>query len=339
VTKRARNVALSSVALLASLSFTRAGNAQPTHDPAAAEAAFVEARALLAQGKVAEACPKLELSYTLDPALGTLLNLGDCLERTGRTASAWVRYREAASMAVQQNQREREAIARARASALEPRLCRLVVRAEARANLEVSRDGVPVATAAIGLAVPVDPGSHLIEAKAPDVVPFSKRVDVAAPTKDGACPVTTVDIPTLEGERVQNTLVAKPTPTPTPRPIDLTPDPAPPTPSSRWALPHTLAVVAAAGGVVAVGVGTVFALGASSTKNDADGKCTPAGCTAEGKNLLTDAGHKADAATVTFVIGGALLATGAVLWITSPSLRASTGAARARDLAAGVVRF
>lgn len=311
-----------------------AGPAQaaPVHDPAAAEAAFAEARALMRQGKLAEACPKLEASFALDPALGTLLNLGDCFEKTGRTASAWVRYREAAAMAVQQNHREREAIARARVAALEPRLCKLVIRAPDRPDLEVVRDGVPLVHAAMGLPVPVDPGTHVVEAKAPGAAPFSTHVEVLAPAGDAPCPLTAVDIPALEAEG------APPVPSPPPRPVDLTPErPAPPPQeASAWRTQHTLAVVAAAGGLVAVGVGTVFALGASSTKSDADAKCQPEGCTAEGKSLLSDAGQKADVATVTFVIGGALLATGAVLWLTSPSLRAPATAMRALS---GGVRF
>ena len=98
-----------------------------------------------------------------------------------------------------------------------------------------------------------------------------------------------------------------------------------------------MAVAAVAGGLVAIGVGSVFALSASSTKNDADATCTTAGCTAAGKTLLADAGQKADVATVTFVVAGVFLATGAVLWLTAPSPRVP--AAVARDLGAGVVRF
>ena len=298
----------------------RAAHAQPVaHDAAAAEAAFSEARTLIRQGKFAEACPKLEASFALDPAVGTLLNLGDCFERTGRTASAWVRYREAAAMAVQQNQREREAIARDRVAALEPRLCRLIVRAEGGPGLEVFRDGVPIARAALGLPVPVDPGTHVIEAKAPGATPFSTRIDVLPPAKDAACLQTVVEIPALEGERGPTVSV------PAMQPIDLTPDPLPSPPGpSRWEPIHTVAVVTAAGGLIALGIGSVFGLQAASAKSDADASCTSAGCTLEGKSLLADAGQSADVATISLFVGAALVATGAVLWLTSPSLRASS---------------
>jgi hypothetical protein len=93
-------------------------------------------------------------------------------------------------------------------------------------------------------------------------------------------------------------------------------------PPSGWRATHTLAVASAGVGVIAAGVGAVFALKASSTKSDADAACTAAGCTQRGHDLMIDAGHAADVATVTLVTGAVLLATGIVLWIASPSLRA-----------------
>jgi hypothetical protein len=56
--------------------------AAPNDDTAArttrAQALFDEGRALLMQGRPAEACPKLEESQQLDPGLGTQFNLADC---------------------------------------------------------------------------------------------------------------------------------------------------------------------------------------------------------------------------------------------------------------------
>src|SRR5512132_1412974 len=48
-----------------------------------------------------DACPKFEESQRIDPTPGTLLNLGDCYERSTppRTASAWGTFKRAEVMA------------------------------------------------------------------------------------------------------------------------------------------------------------------------------------------------------------------------------------------------
>src|SRR5262249_12998089 len=127
---------------------------------ALAEAAFKEARRLVRQGKVAEACPKFEASLKLDPAPGTQLNLADCYARLGRTASAWAIFVEVAE---KDTKAARAAEARRRAKALEPKLSRLTVSAENADGLRVTRDGDDI-TALLGVAVPVDPGRHVVAA-------------------------------------------------------------------------------------------------------------------------------------------------------------------------------
>ncbi len=74
-------------------------SAESAADQAKAEALFGEGRRLLAASRFAEACPKFVESQRLDPAIGTQLNLGDCYEKTGRTASAWAVFRDAAAEA------------------------------------------------------------------------------------------------------------------------------------------------------------------------------------------------------------------------------------------------
>ena len=112
-------------------------------DRAAARALFDQARSLAKEGKYTEACPKFEESQRLDPGIGTLFNLADCLEATGKTASAWSMFLEVASQAKVGGQKDREKVARDRASAIEPRLSKLtvaVVSGPQPPGLEIKRD-------------------------------------------------------------------------------------------------------------------------------------------------------------------------------------------------------
>ncbi|WP_437662754.1 hypothetical protein [Sorangium sp. So ce1182] len=150
-------------------------------DTAAAQALFDAARQLMAQGKYADACPKLEESQRLDPGIGTQFNLAACYEQLGRTASAWSTFLEVAGGAKAAGQLEREKVARQRATALEPKLIRLTITApaDAPADLQVKRDGALVGRAQWGTPVPVDPGKHTIEASAAGRAPFARTVDLA----------------------------------------------------------------------------------------------------------------------------------------------------------------
>jgi len=71
---------------------------------------------------------------------------------------------------------------------------------------------------------------------------------------------------------------------------------------------------------VGIGLGTFFGLQASSKWSDAKSKCTdyPFSCGTEGQDLQSSAKSQATISTVMFVAGGALLATGAVLYFTAP---------------------
>src|SRR5882724_2335235 len=128
----------------------------------AAQALYDDARQLAAAGKFEQACPKFKASYELDPGGGTLLNLADCYEHQGKTATAWTTFKNALEAARHDGKSERAEFATQHLTELEKRLSRLSVAVAVAARLpglEVIVDGTPLAEAAYGVALPVDPGT------------------------------------------------------------------------------------------------------------------------------------------------------------------------------------
>jgi hypothetical protein len=289
---------------------------QSTSDSAAAQALFDQAKQLLADGHAADACPKLEESQRLEPRSGTLINLASCYEQTGRLASAWSKYIEAATAAKASGNPDRETGARERAAALAPRLSKLTITVapalKSLAGLEIRRDGVVVREPEWDLALPCDSGDHEITAQAPDHAPFKTKVTVA-----GEGQTTTVSVPEL---------VANLT-----RPIDhhderLYP-PLATQPKDGLGTARTVALVAGGVGVVGVGLGTAFGLMSKAKHDDAAKYCNGAPCTDE--RGVTDgnaAQSDGNISTAMMIVGGVGLTAGITLWLTAP--KAGTPAAQ-----------
>ena len=256
--KAAAWVALLFVALSTTLS--RTAHAEPSAaDKAAAETLFVDARKLLAAGKYTEACKGFAESQRLDPGVGTLLNLGRCYEKMGRTASAWSTYREAAAAARAANQGAREKNARLAAEALEsklPKLTIVVAGAETSPRLEVRRDGAVVPASMWGMSVAIDPGDHLFEASAPGYKPWRSRV-VAEAGK-----AVTVSVPALEPDANATRAASTPAKSIPAESASVrkqrAPEPPPSTPSGLGGQ-RVAALVVGGAGLVSTAVGGYFA--------------------------------------------------------------------------------
>lgn len=279
-------------------------------DAATAEALFDEARRLMTQGNFAAACPQLEESQKLDPGMGTLYNLADCYEKTGRIASAWGAFLDVAAQAKNANQASRESDARARAAALEPKVSKLTIIVEGAlaqtAGVEVKRDAIAVGKAQWGLALPVDPGEHTLEVSAPGKTPWSGKVQVAS---NGSA--ARVALPAL----VDAPIAIAPTAAPTLAPESG--DSREPNGKSQ----RTIGLVVAGVGVAAIGVGGIFGLMSIGKGSDADdpARCDSNNqCDAAGIELRKDARSLGNLSTVFVIAGAALGAGGAALFFTAP---------------------
>jgi hypothetical protein len=293
--------------------------AQPSdQDKALAATLFDQGRALVAQDKVPEACRKLEESRRLDPLPGTVLNLAECHQREGRTASAMVEFREARALAERDKRYDRVAYADEHLRAIEPKLSMLVVVVPPAADLPdltILRDGVAIGRAAWGEKIPVDPGTHVVEATAPHKQ--MRHVEVLiGPNAD----VQTVTIAALED----------PAPAAATAPVPVAPPPATtatapaaetPAPPAQSGLSTRRTWALVSGGVGAAGVlaGSIAGIVAIEKHND---KNAPGNV-----NLNNDAKLAADISTVSFAVGLVGLGLGAFLWFGDSSVSVTPGVA------------
>ncbi len=316
-TRRARRSATVVVAAVVTCSLGRAE--EPSGDVAVARALFIEARALVAAERYAEACPKFEESDRLLSGVGTKYNLADCYEHTSRTASAWAAFLDAAASAEAAGQPDRASAARARAEAIELHLPRLAILTghldTQRPGLEIRRFvGSPRENAKAGLVgraqwdvgVPLDPGLYTVVVTAPQKIAW--RTEVRLPPGPGT---TQVDVPALSEA----------------------PRAAAPTDDGR----RTHFIVAAALGgasVVGIGLGTYFGARAYAKKQDSLAYCDGDVCLPAGMDLRSDGIRQGNLSTAAFVVSAIALGGAAVAWLTAPRAR-RTKDARVRIMPLG----
>ncbi|HEX2673037.1 MAG TPA: hypothetical protein VHM25_19285 [Polyangiaceae bacterium] len=251
-----------------------------------AEALVQQAHALLDTGHVAAACAKFEAAEALVIGADTLLQLGDCYQRAGRSASAWHTFLEAEALAQDKKQLELAQRAAERVAALEPKLNRVVfvVPTTSRVpGLTVRLGANTVPASAWGTAIPVDPGMQHVSASAKGYRAWSADIDARA----GEGRRYPIEVPTLAPEQVS---------------------------ADRGRAYRTAGVVTGSVGLAGIGAGAVFS--ALSRGTDGTGcakgvaQCTP---------TPTNKSSFSEAAAVSFAVGGTLLATGVTLFVLAPS--------------------
>jgi tetratricopeptide (TPR) repeat protein len=315
---------LASLFALAPLLASVPVQAQEAQDQAAARALFEDGRKLLHAGKYAEACSTLEAASKLYASPGILLNLGDCFDKLGRTASAWTEFGAAATVASRANRNDQVAEANRRQAEVEPKLARLTVHvATSVPGLSVSRDDVNLASGVWGNALPIDPGSHTIRAEATGYASWSTTVTVNTPGK-----TVTVEVPTLtELPHEAPPPVASEGAASSRAELPATPPPEPP-PQSHvldWALIGGGAAVLVAGGVIG-GIGYSHAKTASDSVNTTNDEVTSQNQKYDSAKTLYDVG------VIGVAAGGVALVTGVVLMtvVHRPHLAPSTGSIHPR---------
>ena len=282
---------------------------------------FEAGRADMRDGHYAEACAKFADSKTLDPGVGTMLNLAYCYEKIGRKARAWSEYESAAVAAHRAGRSDWESAARARAAMLAGKVGWVVVNLEKPSDaidIEIRIDGEPFAISAADRPAPTDLGHHVVSVRATGRQSWSTTFEVDEQH------VPTIEVPSLEP--------ASPLPpaVETPVPPVRTPGAEPPAkhgPATR----QIAAVTMAAFGAVALGVAAGFALSAHSAYDGA--ACDGDVCTAQGRAAQNGAFEQAAIASVAFATGLGAGAGAGILWwsaqVEPPGVHAEPTAARA----------
>ncbi len=286
--------------------------ATPVHaQPAEAEVLFREGKHMLATGDVAGACAKLDASEGLDAAVGTELNLADCLERNGQVASAWAMFAKAEQSAKRLEDRKRAAEARRRGAQLAPKLVYLTIAVADRRQIDglvIERDGTAVERVLWNQRLLLDPGDYNVAASAPGHLPWSTTVSLRGESR-------TVEVPALATARIEN-------PFPRDDRTEVVDDDA--HEPARYTEAHerqprrfgAASVAFAAIGIGAIGMGASFGYFSQELESRSDHVCTNAGCSdPQAVDQNQRARRDALIADGAFITGGASLAAAAVLWL------------------------
>ncbi|WP_437978830.1 hypothetical protein WMF11_22170 [Sorangium sp. So ce295] len=297
---------------------------------AVAESHFDRGRADMLAGRYETGCPALAESQRLDPRPGRLFTLAECEAKWGRIATAVARYNDYLAMVDRMSEAERDKqsarrkIALGQRSALAPLVPQLTLSLPpgAPAGTRVQCDGMTLEQPSLGVALPVDPGEHVVTTQAPG----------------GPATETRFTIDRSESKAI--VLEVKPPAGAKPPPAK-PPAPAPaPVPAQGPSGLRVVTYVTGGLGVAGLIVGSVtgwMALDASGVAADNCRDVSPdrARCKPDG----LDAGNRAKqlglVSTVGFGAGVALAGASALLFLLEPSQRRQPAPEVSWELTAG----
>ncbi len=279
---------------------------------------FQAGRRFVEQNDCKSAIPRFVESLRHEQNVGARFNLAECSEKEKKTVDAWNQYKGAEQLAIQKNDRERADLAHTKAAALEQSVLKVRLVLPERMDFTAKIDGVTVekpdhSLLATGYAV--EPNhAHTIQVTSNNRNPWSKS-GVQGPA-GAELPALVVDLgPPLTPEGADAANIG----------------------SSQ----RTAGLVVGGVGIAGLALGSVFGILASGAKSDAKKACEsgpsftyPGTCDPTSRDTVdksnSNAKSNATISTIGFIAGGALLAGGAVLYLTAPSAKSSTSAARLR---------
>jgi hypothetical protein len=312
--------------------------AQSDEQRAAARSLATEGATAFDQGRYQDAVDLFGRAETLLHAPPHLLFLARSHAKLGQLVKAREAYMKIVKEALPPNAppafRNAQASANEELRAIEPRIASLTVKLEGdkgATDVAVLVDGTPINLVLVGVAQPIDPGQHRIEAGATGLRAEAQSVTLG----DGERKSIVLSLKAVPGAAPLVAVAPAPV---TPAEPATAPTPAAtssPAPADQGAAPASDdksglrigSYVAFGVGVVGLAAGTLFTLQSSSKREDADAKFEEcggeSGChtgnpiSEQVTKLDDDARSAMTLGIVGFAVGGVGIATGATLFILS----------------------
>jgi hypothetical protein len=177
----------------------------------------------------------------------------------------------------------------------------------------VTLDGQALSATSLGTALPLDPGPHTVSASAPGKRAWSEDIVVAAGPSSA-----TISIPDLADAATEAARASSASPAPSSMPAATPPDSPAPT-TSVSSTRKIAAWASLGGGAIAIGLGTVFGLGAISTEKGVPAECRGNVCSPHGIDLNDQARTSAAVSTVSFGVAIVAVGVGTYLLLTGSS--------------------
>lgn len=283
-----------------------AGPAQAQDRATTASELYQRGRDDMQAGRLKKACPALAKSHELDPRPETLFTLAECENKAGRIGSAarhyrdYLRYYSMLTPDLQAQQKGRDAICLEALKAIEPKVPKLtlVLPPEAPPATVVKRDGKAVDRSALGRPVLVDPGEHVVTVQPPDQPEHEMRVTLGL----------------SESRRV--VLELAPSTSNDSAPVA---EPAPEEPPEGGSALRTAGLVVGGVGLAAVVAGAITGGLAMAEYGTAEDNCNGTVCNEDGLDAIDRTRPLGNASTALFVVGGAGLAAGVLMFVLAPS--------------------
>lgn len=274
-------------------------------DIAAARELATEGVVLADEDKCDAAIDKLARAEKLHHAPTILGRLGECQVRIGKLVEGTENLQRVVREPLGPNPPNAFVAARARAQKVlteaQPKIAKLTIFVDPETlDAGVTVDGVPISTASIGTPRPTDPGSHVVEVRAPG---HKTAVTTITLVTAQIASVTLKPEPVPEASKVEP-VVPPPKPLPPPKPVAM-PIVEPPS--------NTGAYVALGIGAAGFVGGVTFGLLAIERKTALDRECDDKRCGLAAQPTLDSAQRYAAFSSIGFAVSLAGVAVGTVL--------------------------